>query len=427
MKKCLIIGGGISGLTAASYLSSKQVKVTLLESSPKLGGRTYSFFDENTQTTLDNGQHILMGCYNETLALLNLVQARDNFLYQQNLRIEFLKEGSTNVSLDASKYIYPYNLLAALLRLRVFGKPDKFLLLKFLSVLPFVSKKRLEKQTVEEWLIASDQTENLIKNFWEIICIGALNANLNKASALMFYEVITQIFFRGNFASTIILPKYGLSESLIDPARNFIVQNGGEIILSSKVEELILKRNKVYSVVTREAGLSDFDFVISAIPVYALEKIIDLKYLSIQNQFEQSTILNIHLWIDKLDLKEKFYGFLDSPLHWIFVKDNHFNVVISDANYLANWEQDELLKMVINELNRFFPIDKNDVKTFKVIKEKRATFIPDNKTEKLRPKAETSIENLLLAGDWTDTGLPATIEAAVKSGRIAAEKVLEKL
>ena len=243
----------------------------------------------------------------------------------------------------------------------------------------------------------------------------------------MFYEVITQIFFRGNFASTIILPKYGLSESLIDPARNFIVQNGGEIILSSKVEELILKRNKVSSVVTREKGLSDFDFVISAIPVYALEKIIDLKYLSIQNQFEQSTILNIHLWIDKLDLKEKFYGFLDSPLHWIFVKDNHFNVVISDANYLANWEQDELLKMVINELNRFFPIDKNDVKTFKVIKEKRATFIPDNKTEKLRPKAETSIENLLLAGDWTDTGLPATIEAAVKSGRIAAEKVLEKL
>lgn len=427
MNKCLIIGGGISGLTAASYLSSKQVKVTLLESSPKLGGRTYSFFDENTQTTLDNGQHILMGCYNETLALFNLVQARDNFLYQQNLRIEFLKEGSTNVSLDASKYIYPYNLLAALLRLRVFGKPDKFLLLKFLSVLPFVSKKRLEKQTVEEWLIASDQTENLIKNFWEIICIGALNANLNKASALMFYEVITQIFFRGNFASTIILPKYGLSESLIDPARNFIVQNGGEIILSSKVEELILKRNKVSSVVTREKGLSDFDFVISAIPVYALEKIIDLKYLSIQNQFEQSTILNIHLWIDKLDLKEKFYGFLDSPLHWIFVKDNHFNVVISDANYLANWEQDELLKMVINELNRFFPIDKNDVKTFKVIKEKRATFIPDNKTEKLRPKAETSIENLLLAGDWTDTGLPATIEAAVKSGRIAAEKVLEKL
>lgn len=427
MNKCLIIGGGISGLTAASYLSSKQVKVTLLESSPKLGGRTYSFFDENTQTTLDNGQHILMGCYNETLALFNLVQARDNFLYQKNLRIEFLKEGSTNVFLNASKYIYPFNLLSALWRFRAFEKWDKFFVLKFLAVLPFASTKKLEKQTVAEWLDDSDQSENLIKNFWEIICIGALNSGLEKASALMFYEVITQIFFRGNFASTIILPKYGLSESLIDPARNFIVQNGGEIILSSKVEELILKRNKVSSVVTREKGLSDFDFVISAIPVYALEKIIDLKYLSIQNQFEQSTILNIHLWIDKLDLKEKFYGFLDSPLHWIFVKDNHFNVVISDANYLANWEQDELLKMVINELNRFFPIDKNDVKTFKVIKEKRATFIPDNKTEKLRPKAETSIENLLLAGDWTDTGLPATIEAAVKSGRIAAEKVLEKL
>lgn len=427
MNKCLIIGGGISGLTAASYLSSKQVKVTLLESSPKLGGRTYSFFDEYTQTTLDNGQHILMGCYNETLALLNLVQARDNFFYQKNLRIEFLKEGSANVYLDANKHLYPLNLLSSLVKFRAFNRQDKFQLLKFLAVLPFASTKKLEKQTVAEWLNDSGQSKNLINNYWEIICIGALNSSLSNSSALMFYEVITRIFFRGNFASTIILPKYGLSESLIDPVRKFIVQNGGEIFVSSKVEELILRRNKIYSVVTRERTLSDFDFVISAIPVYALEKIIDLNYLSIRNQFEHSTILNIHLWIDKLDLKEKFYGFLDSPLHWIFVKDNHFNVVISDANYLTNWEQDELLKMVINELNRFFPIDKNDVKTFKVIKEKRATFIPDNKTEKLRPKSETTIKNLFLAGDWIDTGLPATIEGAVKSGRIAAERILEKI
>lgn len=84
MKKCLIIGGGISGLTAASYLVSKKIKVTLLESSPKLGGRAYSFFDQETQTILDNGQHIMMGCFNETLDLLNLIEAKDNFIFQKS-------------------------------------------------------------------------------------------------------------------------------------------------------------------------------------------------------------------------------------------------------------------------------------------------------------------------------------------------------
>lgn len=427
MKKCLIIGGGISGLTAAAYLSSKQVKVSLFESSPKLGGRTYSFFDEQNKTTLDNGQHILMGCYKDTLAFLDLINAKENLSYQKNLRIEFLKEGSANLALDANKFIYPINLLSALMLFNALGKQDKLRLLGFLTVLPFASKKKLEKQTVAEWLNGTNQSKKLIKNFWEIICIGALNSGINKASALIFYKILIEIFFKGNFASTIVLPKYGLSESLIDPARNFVERNGGEVVLSGKVELLNLKGNKIFSVMSCDQQYTDFDFVISAIPVYALEKIIDLKNLDIENQFEFSTILNINLWIDKLELKEKFYGFLDSPLHWIFVKDKHFNIVISDANYLADREQDEIYKMVITELSRFFPIIKNDVKAFKIIKEKRATFIPDNRSEKLRPKCETRINNLFLAGDWTDTGLPATIEGAVKSGRIAAEKVLEKI
>ncbi|MDY0083891.1 MAG: FAD-dependent oxidoreductase, partial [Ignavibacteriaceae bacterium] len=168
-------------------------------------------------------------------------------------------------------------------------------------------------------------------------------------------------------------------------------------------------------------------FIISAVPLYNLERIIDLNILNINNQFEYSTILNIHLWIDELDLQEKFYGFLDSPLHWIFVKDEHYNIVISDADYLAEKDQNEIMKIVISELKKFFPVSAYDIKKYKIIKEKRATFIPDNKANRLRPKAETKIKNLFLAGDWTDTGLPATIESAVKSGRIAAEKVLENI
>ncbi|MDY0083370.1 MAG: oleate hydratase, partial [Ignavibacteriaceae bacterium] len=341
MKKCLVIGGGIAGLTAASYLSSKKIKVKLLESSPKPGGRAYSFFDQETQTILDNGQHIMMGCFKDTLALIDLIDARDNFIFQKNLRIEFLHKESGNSNLNAVNWFYPFNLLSALLKFKVFDSRDKLQLIKFLITLPFVSKKKLSNLTVKQWLIESDQTENLIKYFWEIIAIGALNSGINKASALLFYKVITQIFFRGNFASTIILQKYGLSKSLIEPLNNFIVKNEGDILLSKKVNGLVIEKDFVVSVLAGEEKLSDYDFIISAVPLYNLERIIDLNILNINNQFEYSTILNIHLWIDELDLQEKFYGFLDSPLHWIFVKDEHYNIVISDADYLAEKDQNE--------------------------------------------------------------------------------------
>lgn len=145
MKKCLIIGGGISGLTAASYLVSKKIKVTLLESSPKLGGRAYSFFDQETQTILDNGQHIMMGCFNETLDLLNLIEAKDNFIFQKNLKIEFLHEEFGNINLNADKWFYPFNLLSALLKFKIFDNRDKLQLIKFLLSLPFQSKKKTKQ------------------------------------------------------------------------------------------------------------------------------------------------------------------------------------------------------------------------------------------------------------------------------------------
>lgn len=427
MKKCLIIGGGISGLTAASYLVSKKIKVTLLESSPKLGGRAYSFFDQETQTILDNGQHIMMGCFNETLDLLNLIEAKDNFIFQKNLKIEFLHEEFGNINLNADKWFYPFNLLSALLKFKIFDNRDKLQLIKFLLSLPFQSKKKLNNITVKQWLIESEQTENLIKYFWEIIGIGALNSSISKASALLFNEIISQILYHGNFASTIILQKNGLSKSLIDPLNSFIVKNNGDIILSNKVNRLVIEKDNVVSVLTGDEKLSDYDYLISAIPLYSLARIIDLNILNINIQFEYSSILNIHLWIEGLNLKEKFYGFLDSPLHWIFVKDEHFNIVISDADYLIEKDQNEIMELVINELKRFFPVAADAVKKYKIIKEKKATFIPANKVNKLRPEAETKIKNLFLAGDWTNTGLPATIESAVKSGRIAAEKVLKNI
>ena len=207
MKQCVIIGGGLAGLSAASILSSKNINVTLIESSPKLGGRTYSFRDNETDTEIDNGQHIMMGCYKETLQFLKLIGAENNFDYQKSLFLKFIDRNKNHFQLNAASSFYPLNLLKAILNFDVLTSDDKISFITLLLKLPILRKNSLKKLTVSEWLENENQNPNTIKNFWEILCVGALNTNLNKASAFIFYEVLIQIFYKGNFASTIILPK----------------------------------------------------------------------------------------------------------------------------------------------------------------------------------------------------------------------------
>lgn len=425
MKKCLVIGGGIAGLTASSILSSQKISVTLIEATPKLGGRTYSFTDKETSTIIDNGQHILMGCYKETLLYLKLIRAENNFDFQKNLKINFLSRDRKEYKLNADKLFYPFNLLYAILNYDAFTLGEKLSFIGFVLKLPFQSKKSLKNISILDWLERNNQNENLIKYFWEILCVGALNSSLTKASAQIFHNILTKIFFNGNFASTIVLPKFGLSESLIEPAEKFIIKNGGKITCSESVKELVINSEKITEVKTDKTSYRDFDFIVSAVPLFSLGKFIDPKQIGINLNLTYSTILNIHLWIEDLDLDEKFYGFFNSPLHWIFVKDNHFNIVISDADYLAEESKEYIYNFVINELRQFIEIDLNKIKHFKIIKEKRATFIPTNEVLDKRASSKTMIKNLFLAGDWINTGLPSTIESAVKSGRMAAELVLQ--
>jgi squalene-associated FAD-dependent desaturase len=426
MKQCVIIGGGLAGLSAASILSSKNINVTLIESSPKLGGRTYSFIDKETDIEIDNGQHIMMGCYKETLQFLKLIGAENNFDYQKNLFLKFIDRNKNHFQLNAASSFYPLNLLKAILNFDVLTSDDKISFITLLLKLPILRKNSLKKITVSEWLENENQNPNTIKNFWEILCVGALNTNLNKASAFVFYEVLMQIFYKGNFASTIILPKTGMSESIINPASHFLKNNGGEIVLSEMIKEVVIKNQRIVTLKSENKVYDNFDFVISAIPLYALEKIMSKNTLNINLELEYSTILNIHIWLKENNLNEKFYGLLDSTLHWIFVKEKHLNIVISDANYLTDKSREEIYDLVIEELLQYTSITKSDILKYKIIKEKRATFIPTIDTVNMRPNIKTLIKNLFLAGDWTNTGLPSTIESAVKSGRIAADFILNE-
>ena len=281
MKNCLVIGGGIAGLTAASILTSKNISVTLLEASPKLGGRTYSFKDQETKTTIDNGQHILMGCYIETLSFLKQIGAENNFVFQQNLKLIFLSKDKNKYQLNADKLFYPLNLLCAILNYDVLTLSEKLSFIGFILRLPFISQRTLKTKNVLDWLIQNNQNENSIKMFWEILGVGALNTNLKNASALLFHNILMQIFFNGNYSSTIVLPKFGLSESIVEPAEKYIFKNGGKIITSEKVKELKILNEKVIEVITDKSSYKDFDFVIFATPLFSIEKIIDPTLLGV--------------------------------------------------------------------------------------------------------------------------------------------------
>lgn len=420
MKKCIVIGGGFAGLATASFLSSNNFKVTLLESSPKAGGRAYSFIDKTSGDVIDNGQHILMGCYKETLAFLRLINAAGNFEYQKNLKVKFVDKNSNQHLLDASAFFYPFNLLAAILGYRAIDIKDQLRIIIFLVKLMFTNTEKLKNLSVREWLLKNQQSEKAINSLWAIIAIGALNTNIDKASAKIFAIILKQMFLKGNFNSTIILPSKGLSESYVEPAINFIKQNGGEVRLSQSVTGLRIEQNKIASVITSDGELNDFDFVISTVQHFALKKISGLENFPDVN-YEYSSILTFHIWLKENQLENTFYGFIDSPVHWVFNKGTHLTLVISDANELVKKEDSELNNIAICELKKYLKIEPDNISDIKIIKEKRATFIPGNIVEEKRPWQKTNYNNFFIAGDWTSTSLPSTIESAVKSARIVSE------
>lgn len=424
MKKCIVIGAGFAGLSTAVYLSNKNIITTILEASPKPGGRAYSFLAKDGKTIIDNGQHILMGCYKETLRFMNMIDASENLIYQSNLEISFLQNGGKQLKLKAASLPYPLNLLFGILNYKAIRLTDRLRIIKFFLKLFTYSDDQLNSMTVEDWLQKENQNLSINKALWEIIAIGALNTSVSKASAKVFSDILKEMFLNGKFASTIILPKYGLSETYCNRAEAFIESRGGKIKSSHPVNGFKIEDQRITEVHTNGGIISDIDYVVSAIPLYSLEKIIPVSYLDKIPELKYSSILTVHIWLMDNPLSENFYGLINSPLHWIFNKKTHLTLVISDADYLMEQSKDEIYSKVSIELKRFAGITENQITDFQVIKEKRATFIPSESINNLRPSVRTGLDNLFVAGDWTDTGLPSTIESAVKSGRMAAEAIL---
>jgi squalene-associated FAD-dependent desaturase len=440
----VIIGGGFAGLAAAVELVARGRRVLLLERRAFLGGRAYSFTDQTTGDTVDNGQHLMMGCYHQTISFLEKIGARGKLKFQASPRVDFLSERDGHTHFSCPPLPAPLHLLAGLARLGTIGWRDRIGALRVGMALRHLNgnRGRLSEITVRDWLTELGQSERIQRCFWDLIALATLNEASERASADMFARVLDQAFLHTRGDSTMVISRVGLSDLYTVDARKFIEAHGGEVRLNATVAQIEFENHRAMGVTLRGGERIAAEAVISAVPYFALKTMLPDEVIASSDSlrhlesFTSSPIVSINLWYDEPITDLEFTGLLDSRIEWVFNKNaiageatkqrQHLALVISGAHEAATIPKEQLVEIAVSELRRFFPAARGQRPAhWFVVKERDATISHTVGTARLRPPQRTPFGNFFLAGDWTATGLPATIEGAVWSGQECARAVLE--
>jgi zeta-carotene desaturase len=301
-------------------------------------------------------------------------------------------------------------------------------------------EEELATLTVDQWLSSLKQTTENRKYLWDILAVGTLNDDPSTVSALLFYRVLKAAFLGNRLNSSLLIPKVGLSELLVDPAARYIESHGGEILTGTAVESIETRHNLVEELRVGRKKLRAHSYI-SSIPYHSLSALklhggrVAAPAIEHLEKFESSPIITLHLWLDQTVIEHEFVATLDSTIQWIFNKTRmyggdqrvgkqYLSLLISGAGKYVGWSKEKLVVMAMKELRNLLPAaGKARLLHSVVIKEKRATFSAKPGIENIRPGTTTTFPNFFLAGDWTATGYPATIEGAVMSGFKAAEAV----
>lgn len=427
----IVVGGGWAGLSCAVELAGLGHPVTVLESARQLGGRARRVAF-NTQA-VDNGQHILLGAYHQTLKLFERLDIDlEQSLYRQPLELSLLKNGHSGIALHLPSILSPLNLLAGLVTMRGLGLKERWHALRF-GLHLFSNRLTSNKDTsVAELLKTQRQSGTAIHGLWEPICLAALNTPIEEASAQLFIRVLHDSFCRAHRDADIIIPRVDLSYLLPDQAVEYIETRGGYVHLGQRVNQIDIDSQHKLRLRTQNRKF-DTDHVVLAIPPYACQPLLkphaalhDIAYN--MSGFDYHPICTVYLqYPDEAQTDRPLQGLLSSSAHWLVDRRlSHqpglIAAVISGPGKHMQLSNEQLAEQIKSELREFYPHWPAATAEM-VIREKRATFSARVGVNNIRPDNRTPVNGLWLAGDYTNTGYPATIESAIISGQRTAHMI----
>jgi squalene-associated FAD-dependent desaturase len=407
-----VVGAGLSGLAAALSLARAGWGVTLYESGPAAGGRCRSYFDRELGCRIDNGNHLLLSGNSATMAYLQQIGAVESLTGPAEPRFAFVDVGSDERwLLRLSRGRVPWWLFNAQRRV-----PDT----RMRDYLALLRLPRDGTATVADVL---DDGGALYARLLKPLAIAALNTPPDAGLAKLLRRVVAETLLRGGAACRPLVPRVGLSESFVDPALAWLQAHSGIFHSGRRIVALRIERERIAGLQIADAavGIGRDDAVVLAVPPPVAADL--LPGLRVPDEF--CAIVNVHFRVATDPGTAGLIGVIGGAAEWVFVKPGIVSVTISAANRFADAPAEEIAGRVWQDVRTVLQRDEA-MPPVRVVKERRATFAATAAQERLRPSARTALANLALAGDWTATGLPATIEGAVRSGRAAAEVLLSR-
>ncbi len=429
-----IVGGGLAGLSTATALADAGYRVELFERRPYLGGRASSYELPGNGEVVDNCQHVLLGC------CTNLIEFYRRLGVERQIRwydeITFILPGGRSSTLKPGALPAPFHAAPSFLESNVLDLTDKLAIARaMLALAPSLPKDNGEN--FHAWLLRHGQTKHAIDRFWAPVLVSALNEDLDRISLRYAALVFRDSFLKSAEAGRMGVPAVPLSQ-LYGTAAEYIEARGGKVHLRAAVDSLCEDDHGVRLCIGGEEVFTEYAIV--ATPFNHVEKVLpdapEMEELRKQaHSLNSSPITGIHLWFDRVITPLEHAVLLERTIQWIFHKSkilatrrdtaqngSYLELVVSSSKALVDKSRQEIIDLAVRELAEFFPVVR-DAKLTKatVVKEIHATFSPAPGTDEFRPSHRSPWPRLFLAGDWTATGWPATMEGAVRSGYGAAE------
>ena len=413
MPRAHIIGAGLAGLSAAIRLAEADYRVALYEAGPQAGGRCRSYFDEVLGCRIDNGNHLLMSGNRAALAYLATIGAADSLVGPEEALFPFVDLGTgERWTLSPNRGPLPYWLFDA--QRRVPGS-------RLRDYLTGVKIARARPQDTVTALVGSNAA--LFKRFWEPLAVAALNTEADQGAAELLWPVLKETFGRGAAYCRPLVARDGLSESFVDPALAWLALKGGRLFTASRVRAIGFEEERATSLDfgSETVALEADDVVVVAVPPAVAATLVP--ELIVPTEFR--SIVNAHFRLPETLATEevRILGVIGGTAEWVFRRHDLASVTVSAATRIVDDEAESLAARLWADVAAALALPMDPMPPWRIVKEKRATFAQTPEQVRRRPAARTRWRNLALAGDWTNTGLPATIEGAIRSGEAAARCV----